>query len=76
MKGIREVLVGVVLVVLGLAGIYYLLTDVLVVLKGVIPLVILFFGALFLMIGISTLRMKSPEIESWEATESEGEERE
>jgi hypothetical protein len=67
MKGIREVLVGVVLFALGVVGIYYLLGEVLVVLKGVIPLVILFFGALFLMIGVSTMRMKNQEIESWEA---------
>ncbi len=71
MKGIREVLVGVVLLLLSIGGIWYLWEDVLGVLLGVIPLVILFFGALFLMIGISTMRMKSPEIESWDAESGE-----
>ncbi len=71
MKGIREVLVGIVLSVLGIVSIYYLRGDVLAFLKGVIPLVILFFGALFLMIGVSTMRMKSPEIESWDAESGE-----
>jgi hypothetical protein len=73
MKGIREVLVGVVLVVMSFAGTWYfrLLDEIRDVLLGVIPLVILFFGALFLMIGVSTMRMKSPEIESWDAESGE-----
>lgn len=65
--GIREILFGLVLVTLGMAGIWYFLDEVLAVLLGAIPLVLLFFGALFVMIGVSGLRMKSAEIEGWGA---------
>ncbi|MHC1624270.1 MAG: hypothetical protein ACXQTR_06765 [Candidatus Methanospirareceae archaeon] len=75
MRGFQEFLFGVILVALGIAGIWYFLKDVLVVLLGVIPLVVLFFGALFVMIGVSSMRTKSAEIEGWrEESENEGRE--
>ena len=71
--GFRELLVGLLLTAFGLVGIWYFLEHVLVILKGVIPLVVLFFGALLVMIGVSSMREKSEEFENWEA-ESSGEE--
>lgn len=67
MKSLQELLFGVILVASGMVGIKYLLDEVLAVLLGVIPLVVLFFGALFVMIGVSSMRMKSEETEEWRA---------
>jgi hypothetical protein len=67
MKGFREISFGFILAALGMVGIWYLLDEVLAVLLGVIPLVVLFFGALFVMIGVSSMRMKSEETEGWRA---------
>ncbi|NMX21325.1 hypothetical protein C5S30_02575 [ANME-1 cluster archaeon GoMg4] len=63
MRSLQELLFGVILVAVGMVGVWYLLSKVLAVLLGVIPLVVLFFGALFVMIGVSSMRMKSVEIE-------------
>ena len=73
MKGIKELLGGVVLAILGVAGIWYFQYEVKVVLLGVIPIFVLLVGAVFLMIGLSTMREKGAEIEATE-TESEKEE--
>jgi len=67
MRSLQELLFGVILVASGMVGIWYLLDEVLAVLLGVIPLVVLFFGALFVMIGVSSMRMKSEETEEWRA---------
>ena len=67
MRGFRELLVGFVLVAASFVGIWYLIDEVLAVLLGVIPLVLLFFGALFVMMGVSSMRMKSTEPEGWSA---------
>jgi hypothetical protein len=75
MKGIKELLGGLVLAILGVAGIWYFQYEVIVVLLGVIPLIVLLVGAVFLMIGVSTMREKSVEIGECE-TESETEESE
>lgn len=55
------------LVAASFVGIWYLIDEVLAVLLGVIPLVLLFFGALFVMMGVSSMRMKSTEPEGWSA---------
>ena len=75
MKGIKELLGGLVLAVLGVAGIWYFLKDVITVIKGVIPIFVLLVGAVFLMIGVSTMREKSVEMGECEV-ESEKEESE
>lgn len=64
---------GLVLAVLCVAGIWYFQYEVIVVLLGVIPIFVLLVGAVFLMIGVSTMREKSAEIGECE-TESEKEE--
>jgi hypothetical protein len=69
--GFRELLVGLLLTVFGLVGIWYFLDEVLGVLLGIIPLVVLFFGALLVMIGVSSMREKSEEFENWEAESGE-----
>jgi len=66
-RGVRELLFGFVLIAVSMVGIWYLLDEVLAVLLGVVPLVVLFFGALFVMIGVSSMRMKSAEIAGWGA---------
>ena len=66
MRSLQELLFGVILVAVGIVGVWYLLSKVLAVLLGVIPLVVLFFGALFVMIGVSSMRMKSVEIDKRE----------
>jgi len=63
MRSLQELLFGVILVASGMVGIWYFLDKVLAVLLGVIPLVVLFFGALFVMIGVSSMRTKSVEID-------------
>jgi uncharacterized membrane protein YpjA len=70
MKGIKELLGGLVLAILGVAGIWYFQRQVIDVLLGVIPLIVLLVGAVLLMIGVSTMREKSAEIEE-SATDSE-----
>jgi len=75
MKGIKELLGGLVLAVLGVAGIWYFLKDVITVIKGVIPIFVLLVGAVFLMIGVSTMREKTTEMGECEV-ESEKEESE
>ena len=60
-------MVGFALVAISVTGIWYLLDEVLAVLLGAIPLVLLFFGALFVMMGVSSMRMKSVEPEGWSA---------
>lgn len=67
MRGVREILFGLVLVTAGMVGIWYLLDEVLAVLLGFIPLVVLFFGVFFLMIGANTLRTRSAEPAVWGA---------
>lgn len=63
MRSIQELLFGVILVSSGMVGIWYFPDKVLAVLLGVVPLVVLFFGALFVMIGVSSMRTKSVEID-------------
>jgi hypothetical protein len=67
MRGFGEILFGFLLVAASFLGIWYLLEEVLAVLLGVLPLVLLFFGALFVMMGVSSLRIKSAEPEAWRA---------
>jgi hypothetical protein len=69
--GFRELLVGLLLTAFGLVGVWYFLDEVLSVLLGIIPLVVLFFGALLVMIGVSSMREKSEEFENWEAESDE-----
>ncbi len=73
MKGYGEILLGLVLAALGVAGIWYFQEEVLVVILGVIGIFVLLVGAVFLMIGVSDVREKGEEIEEME-TESEKEE--
>jgi len=73
MTGYKELLGGLVLAALGVAGIWAFREEVIVVLLGVIPLIVLLVGAVFLMIGVSTMREKGAEMEESEA-ESETEE--
>jgi uncharacterized membrane protein len=77
MKGFGEILLGLVLAALGIAGIWYFWEDVLAVILGVIGIIVLLVGAVFLMIGISDVREKGEEgIEMEEAAESTGTESE
>ena len=78
MKGYGEILLGLVLAALGVAGIWYFWEDVLAVILGVIGIIVLLVGAVFLMIGISDVREKGEEgIEmEMEAAESTGTESE
>lgn len=73
MTGYKELLGGLVLAALGVAGIWAFREEVIVVLLGVIPLIVLLVGAVFLMIGVSTMREKGAEMEE-SGTESETEE--
>ena len=67
MRGFGEVLFGFLLVAAGFLGIWYLLDEVLAVLLGAFPLVLLFFGTLFVMMGVSSMRIKSAAPEAWSA---------
>ena len=67
MRGFRELLFGFLLVAASFVGIWYLLDEVLAVLLGAFPLVLLFFGPLFVMMGVSSMRIKSAEPEAWSA---------
>ena len=73
MKGYGEILLGLVLAALGVAGIWYFREQVLDVILGIIGIFVLLVGAVFLMIGVSDVREKGEEIEGMEA-ESEKEE--
>ncbi|MDI6811538.1 MAG: hypothetical protein QMD80_07725 [archaeon] len=73
MNGYKELLVGLVLAALGVAGIWYFHCQVIDVLLGVIPIIVLLVGVVFLMIGVSTVREKGAEMEE-SGTESEREE--
>jgi glucose uptake protein GlcU len=77
MKGYGEILLGLVLAALGIAGIWYFWEDVLAVILGVIGIIVLLVGAVFLMIGISDVREKGEEgiemeMEAAETAESTG----
>ncbi len=71
MKEYGEILLGVVLAALGIAGIWVFKWQVLDVIKGVIGIIVLLVGAVFLMIGISDVREKG-EAESTESEKGEG----
>ncbi len=53
MKEYGEILLGVVLAILGVAGIVHWYIPLLEVIKGVIGIIVLMVGAVFLMIGVS-----------------------
>jgi len=73
MKEYGEILLGIVLAALGAAGIWYFREDVLRVILGVIGIIVLLAGAVFLMIGISDVREKGEEeIEMEAVAESAG----
>ena len=81
MKGYRELLSGVVLVVAGI-GMLVMPQDIFrealkMVILGAIPLIVLMVGAVFLMIGVSDVREKGEEeIETEVAAETGTEEEE
>ena len=72
MKGYGELLLGLVLVALGVAGIWVFRVQVLDVIKGVVGVMALLIGAVFLMIGVSDVREKGEEIEELESEKEEG----
>ncbi len=77
MKGYGEILLGIVLAALGVAGIVHWYIPLLEVIKGVIGIIVLMVGAVFLMIGVSDVREKGEEeIEMGEVAESGTEEEE
>jgi len=61
MKEYGEILLGVVLAILGVAGIVHWYLPLLEVIKGVIGIIVLMVGAVFLMIGVSDVREKGEE---------------
>ena len=70
-------MLGVVLAILGVAGIWHFRAEVLAVILGVIGIIVLMVGAVFLMIGVSDVREKGEEeIEMEVAAESGTEEEE
>ncbi len=73
MRGYGEVLVGLLLAALGVAGIWYFRVDVLTIIKGVIGIFVLLIGAVFLMIGVSDVREKDEDELEMESTMEEGE---
>jgi len=73
MKGYGEILVGLLLVVLGVAGIWYFRVDVLTIIKGVIGIIVLLVGAVFLMIGVSDVRDKGEEVLTMDTEDIKGE---
>ena len=73
MKGYGEILVGLLLVVLGVAGIWYFRVDVLTIIKGVIGIIVLLLGAVFLMIGVSDVRDKGEEELTMDTEDIKGE---
>ena len=77
MKEYGEILLGVVLAILGVAGIWHFRAEVLAVILGVIGIIVLMVGAVFLMIGVSDVREKGEEeIEMGAVAESGTEEEE
>ena len=58
MKEYGELLLGLVLVVLGIAGIVYLLPDVWTVIKGIVGILALIIGAVILVLGVTDVRDK------------------
>lgn len=77
MKEYGEILLGLVLAALGVAGIVHWYIPLLEVIKGVIGIIVLMVGAVFLMIGVSDVREKGEEeIEMEVAAESGTEEEE
>jgi len=73
MKGYGEILVGLLLVVLGVAGVWYFRVDVLTIIKGVIGIIVLLVGAVFLMIGVSDVREKGEEELTMDTEDIKGE---
>jgi len=73
MRGYGEILVGLLLAALGVVGIWYFRVDVLTILKGVIGIIVLLVGAVFLMIGVSDVREKDEDELEMESTMEEGE---
>jgi len=73
MKGYGEILVGLLLVILGVAGIWYFRVDVLTIIKGVIGIIVLLVGAVFLMIGVSDVREKGEEELTMDTEDVKGE---
>ncbi|MEA3488478.1 MAG: hypothetical protein U9R10_04415 [Euryarchaeota archaeon] len=73
MKGYGEILVGLLLVVLGVAGIWYFRVEVLTIIKGVIGIIVLLVGAVFLMIGVSDVRDKGEEELTMDTEDIKGE---
>nr|QNO53162.1 hypothetical protein NDOAJMFA_00012 [Methanosarcinales archaeon ANME-1 ERB6] len=76
MKEYGEILLGVVLAILGIAGIWHFRAEVLAVILGVIGIIVLMVGAVFLMIGVSDVREKGEEeiemeVEAESGTEEE-----
>jgi len=61
MKEYGEILLGLVLAALGVAGIVHWYIPLLEVIKGVIGIIVLMVGAVFLMIGVSDVREKGEE---------------
>jgi len=74
MRGYGEILLGLLLAALGVAGIWYFWEEVLVVILGIIGIFVLLVGVVFLMIGVSDMREKEEEIDTGETgAESEKE---
>ena len=68
MKGFGELLIGLVLVIVGVGmlvipQVAFFREDLIIVILGVIPIIVLLAGAVFLMIGVSDVREKGEEIE-------------
>ncbi len=81
MKGYGEILLGLVLAILGIGmlvipPVAFFWEALKTVILGIIPIIVLLIGAVFLMIGISDVREKGEEgieMEAAEAAESERE---
>ena len=81
MKGYGEVLLGVVVVIVGISILVVPQVDffreaLVTVILGVIPIIVLLVGAVFLMIGISDVKEKGEEGIEMEAPEEAESERE
>jgi len=69
MRGFGELLIGLVLVIAGVGmlvnpwGVIFFRDALIIVILGVIPIIVLLAGAVFLMIGVSDVREKGEEIE-------------
>lgn len=68
MRGFGELLIGLVLVIAGVGmlvipQVAFFRADLIIVILGVIPIIVLLAGAVFLMIGVSDVREKGEEIE-------------